>query len=257
MSDDLEELKQKMMDTFKKLQDKGLTRLGSMAKIGSILTILNTLKYDYTYFLFIEFLKPDNFNDQEHFNELLDDLNSELTASTQSERDVINILKEYIEKTKDTEYGFQEIQVRNHQGQLETRRIRVPRDEQINVIANDFNRNKPNPNPPKIFPFNFKRNWNFDGECVICMENTPQSWCRVNCPAGHVFHCACIKEYTNTLRNTGVTGYFYEEGNFNKQCPLCGLEFTQLSELPDPKSLINRFGKKKLLAELRYLLRLK
>ena len=262
MSNDLEELKQKMMDSFKKLQEKGLIRPGSMAKIGNILTILNMLKYKLTYSLFIEFLKDDDFNDQGHFNELLNDLNSDLTTSTQieyNEREINNILNEYIEKKKDTEYGFQEIQVRNHEGQLETRRVRVPRDEQINVKANDFNRNKPNPHPPKMVPFNFKQKWNWDGECVICMENTPQSWCRVNCPAGHVFHCGCIKDYTNTLRNTGVSGYFYEEGNFNDQCPLCNKKFTQLSERPDPQGLINRFGKKrsKLLSDLRYLLKLK
>ena len=259
MSNELAELIQKFRNSIKKLHEQHLTNDSSVKKISNILTILNMLKYERTYSLFLEFLKADNFTSRGHFNELLDDLNSELTASTQNVRDVANILNEYIEKIKEQDYGFQEIQVRNHEGQLETRRVRVPRDEQINVKVNDFNRNKPNPHPPKMVPFNFKQKWNWDGECVICMENTPQSWCRVNCPAGHVFHCGCIKDYTNTLRNTGVSGYFYEEGNFNDQCPLCNKKFTQLSELPDPQGLINRFGKKrsKLLSDLKYLLKLK
>jgi hypothetical protein len=140
---------------------------------------------------------------------------------------------------------LREIQVRNHQGELETRTIRVPRVITQEYHESDFNRGQPNLNPPKMVPFNFKRPWKFNGECAICMDTEPQSWCRVNCPAGHTFHCACIKEYTNTLKNSDVENYVYEEGNFNDQCPLCNKKFTELSELPDPQGLINQFGKKR------------
>ena len=154
---------------------------------------------------------------------------------------------------------IREMQVLNARGEPETRLVRVPRARQINIETHDFNRGQPNPHPPKMVPFNFKRKWNWNGDCIICMDSTPQSWCRVNCPSGHVFHCACIKEFTNTLKNTDVVGYSYREGNFNDQCPLCGLKFTQLSELPDPQGLINRFGKKRsrLHSDLKYLQRLK
>jgi hypothetical protein len=170
-----------------------------------------------------------------------------------------NILEKYINlilENNEVE-EFREIEVRNHQGQLETRRVRVPRVTTQEYRESDFNRGQPNPHPPKMVPFNFKRPWKFNGECAICMDTEPQSWCRVNCPAGHTFHCACIKEYTNTLKNSDVENYVYEEGNFNDQCPLCNKRFTQLSELPDPRNLINNFGKKSLFSDLKYLLKLK
>ena len=155
---------------------------------------------------------------------------------------------------------IREMQVLNARGELETRTIRIPRAEQINVEEYDFNQGQQNPNPPKTVPFNFKQKWNWDGNCVICMENTSNHWCRVNCPAGHVFHCECINEFTNTLKNTSVVGYQYRQGNFNDQCPLCNKKFTQLSILPYSKEMINnrfRFGKKTLLSDFKYLLRLK
>ena len=170
-----------------------------------------------------------------------------------------NILEKYINSILENNEveEFREIEVRNHEGQLETRRVRVPRVTTQEYRESDFNRGQPNPHPPKMVPFNFKRPWKFNGECAICMDTEPQSWCRVNCPAGHTFHCACIKEYTNTLKNSDVENYVYEEGNFNDQCPLCNKRFTQLSELPDPRNLINNFGKKTLHSDLKYLQRLK
>lgn len=151
---------------------------------------------------------------------------------------------------------IREMEVLNARGEPETRHVRVPRtDQNINVETFDFNNNLENPNPPKMVPFNFKQKWNWDGTCSICMDSSePQSWCKLNCRGGHIFHCNCIKQFTNTLRNSGVFGYQFNEGNFNKLCPLCGLEFTKLSEILYPPEMINnRFGKKKLLSELRYL----
>ena len=106
-----------------------------------------------------------------------------------------------------------------------------------------------------MVPFNFKRPWNWDGTCSICMDSSePQPWCKLNCRGGHIFHCGCIKQFTNTLRNSGVFGYQFNEGNFNKLCPLCGLEFTKLSKILYPPEMINnRFGKKRLLSDLKYL----
>ena len=230
------------------LYEAGLLGYNEELIYTTILKIVSIYNKIFRYYnLLYDFLNPDNFEDYYHFDRMLDKLDTALQARNGNEKEILeNILGDY-----------QTIEVRNHEGELETRRVRIPRQEEINVETTDFNRGQPNPRPPKMVPFNFKRPWKFDGECVICMDTEPQSWCRVNCPAGHTFHCACIKEYTNTLKNTNVVGYVFEEGNFNDQCPLCNKRFTQLSELPDPKGLINRFGKKSLYSDLRYLLKLK
>jgi hypothetical protein len=196
-------------------------------------------------------------------SDIIEDMYGELRGISVRHPEIDQMYNDIFEKyinlilEKNEIEDIREIEVRNHQGQLETRTIRVPRVITQEYRESDFNRGQPNLNPPKMVPF--AEPHHFDGMCYICLDSfdPQQEYCKLNCPAGHVFHCACIKEYTNTLRNSDVEAYVYEEGNFNDQCPLCNKKFTELSKLPDPKNSINNFGKKRNISDLKYLQKLK
>ena len=155
---------------------------------------------------------------------------------------------------------YRDIQVRNHEGQMETRRVLVPSTNTfVSTVIMDFDINDQNPNPPQRVPF--AEPHHFDGMCYICFDSfdPQQEYCKVNCAVGHTFHCACIGEYFNHKKNRGVTGYIHHANDFNDQCPMCQQQITQLSKLPHSLAMINKFGKskKRLLSDLKYLLKLK
>jgi len=56
----------------------------------------------------------------------------------------------------------------------------------------------------------------YPGQCVICTEPIVGEGCRVNCEAGHIFHCDCI----NGWRNTQKTNTYYNHG-WQNNCPIC------------------------------------
>lgn len=165
-----------------------------------------------------------------------------------------------IEQQPEEPGEYRDLQVLNREGQMETRRVLVPSANTIiRTEIMDFDINDQNPNPPQRVPF--AEPHHFDGMCYICFDSfdPQQEYCKVNCAVGHTFHCACIGEYFNHKKNRGVTGYIHHANDFNDQCPMCQQQITQLSKLPHPLAMINKFGKSKksLLSDLKYLLKLK
>ena len=79
----------------------------------------------------------------------------------------------------------------------------------------------------------------FPGECMICGESDYRNglFCRVNCPAGHVFHCGCIERWRNTPQ---VNPYF--ESGWQNGCPICRADIDTVSVVRN----LNKFGKRKL-----------
>jgi hypothetical protein len=65
--------------------------------------------------------------------------------------------------------------------------------------------------------------------CVICQDPVVGEGCRVNCPAGHIFHCECINEWRNTRHN---------------ECPLCRQLIYQMYYVDIPERITTEFGKR-------------
>jgi len=77
----------------------------------------------------------------------------------------------------------------------------------------------------------------YPGECVICSEKIHAGgFCRVNCQAGHVFHCDCINQWRNTPQ---VNPYF--EHDWQDNCPLCRGPIDKIVSITMPKKLMS-FG---------------
>jgi hypothetical protein len=180
--------------------------------------------------------------------------------------------EEFLYNEDDWENPIESNQTRNFEvldpesGQMVTRTLNVPTANTfIDTHTDDFSLNQDNPNPPQRVPYAPPHH--FDGKCYICFEDYDplQDYCKVNCPAGHTFHCDCISEYFNHKKNRAVVGYFYRENDFNDQCPMCQHKVTTISKLPHSLAMINKFGKKNkkrknvnnLHSELEYLLKLK
>jgi hypothetical protein len=233
------------------LYESGLLGDTEEKQYTTILKIVDIYEKIFRYYnLFYDFLDPENFEDFKYFNEMLDKLDTALQERNNNEKEILeNIFNTY-----------QTIQVRNHEGQLETRRVLVPR---TNIFINTEiinTNNEQNLNPPQRVPY--QEPHHFDGMCNICFDSFDplRDYCKVNCPAGHTFHCDCISEYFNHKKNRGVVGYFHEFNDFNDQCPMCKQQVTTISKLPSPLVMINKFGKKRKngqLSDLEYLLKLK
>ena len=82
----------------------------------------------------------------------------------------------------------------------------------------------------------------FPGVCQICLDDSREDLCRVNCSVGHIFHCECV----NSWRNTRKTNTYYEHG-WHDDCPVCHESIESMVQLT-PKvasELPNSFGKKR------------
>ena len=87
------------------------------------------------------------------------------------------------------------------------------------------------------------------GMCQICLDDSTDGLCRVNCDAGHIFHCDCINGYRDT----------YTVFGWNNNCPVCRTGITEMAQVsPDIASTLpTSFGKRnKYKSDLNYLLKL-
>jgi hypothetical protein len=76
--------------------------------------------------------------------------------------------------------------------------------------------------------------------CVICQEPVVGEGCRVNCPAGHIYHCDCINGY----RNSRAGNEFYDSG-FHNDCPYCRQPISQMYHVNIPEGFKTGFGRKR------------
>jgi hypothetical protein len=73
----------------------------------------------------------------------------------------------------------------------------------------------------------------YPGMCILCLETDHDGLCRVDCTAGHIFHCDCISEYRNT----------YTAYGWNNNCPVCHESIQTMAHVPQNTELPNSFGK--------------
>ena len=76
--------------------------------------------------------------------------------------------------------------------------------------------------------------------CVICQEPVVGEGCRVNCPAGHIYHCDCINGY----RNSRAGNEFYDSG-FHNDCPYCRQPISQMYQVNIPEGFTTGFGRRR------------
>ena len=83
----------------------------------------------------------------------------------------------------------------------------------------------------------------YPGQCMICLDEVEGQGCRVNCPAGHVFHCDCINQW----RNTRQTNPYLEHG-WQNGCPICRADITQMYHVEITPEIQSEtaFGKKRI-----------
>ncbi len=103
----------------------------------------------------------------------------------------------------------------------------------------------------------------YPGECMICSDNIyAGGFCRVNCQAGHVFHCECINQW----RNTRQVNPYFERDDWQDNCPICRGAIDKIVKIKMPKRLLplkSEFGKKQgselkvINMEIKYLTKLK
>jgi hypothetical protein len=74
------------------------------------------------------------------------------------------------------------------------------------------------------------------GMCQICLDSDTAGLCRVNCDAGHIFHCDCIRQYRDT----------YTAYGWNNKCPVCRTFISSMvSVTPNvAQNLPTSFGKR-------------
>jgi len=92
----------------------------------------------------------------------------------------------------------------------------------------DPNEETENPNPLKyvndqILLHKPLTSYVWPGMCQICFTDDREGLCRVNCEAGHIFHCECV----NSWRNTRKTNTYYEHG-WHNDCPVCHEEIDSM-----------------------------
>jgi hypothetical protein len=82
----------------------------------------------------------------------------------------------------------------------------------------------------------------FPGACQICLDDSREDLCRVNCSVGHIFHCECIRLW----RNSRKTNTYYNH-MWNDDCPVCHEAIQNMVEVPSTiaATLPSEFGKRK------------
>jgi hypothetical protein len=76
--------------------------------------------------------------------------------------------------------------------------------------------------------------------CVICQEPVVGEGCRVNCPAGHIYHCECINEW----RNSRATNTYYDT-HWQNGCPYCRAPISQMYHVNIPEGFTTGFGRRR------------
>ena len=110
---------------------------------------------------------------------------------------------------------------------------------QLREILNEVNPNQlqvvPTPNPvPAI------GSASYPDMCVICQEPVVGEGCRVNCPAGHIYHCDCINGYRNSR-----AGNEYYDSDFHNDCPYCRQPISQMYRVNIPEGFTTGFGRRR------------
>jgi len=89
------------------------------------------------------------------------------------------------------------------------------------------------------------------GRCGICFDDDKTGLCRVNCDAGHVFHCDCINGWRNVKKNITIAqtvplSLRDNRTRWNDDCPICNQPIsTMVHVTPEvASSLPSSFGKK-------------
>ena len=82
----------------------------------------------------------------------------------------------------------------------------------------------------------------FPGACQICLDDSREDLCRVNCSVGHIFHHECITRW----RNSRKTNTYYNH-MWNDDCPVCHEPIESMVQVPPAKAatLPSEFGKRK------------
>jgi hypothetical protein len=111
----------------------------------------------------------------------------------------------------------------------------------LREIINDVNPVQlqvvPAPNPvPEIMSRSYP-----DNKCNICLEPVVGQGCRVNCPAGHIYHCECINEW----RNTRAGNEFYDT-HWQNGCPYCRAPISQMYQVNIPEGFTTGFGRRRI-----------
>jgi hypothetical protein len=69
-------------------------------------------------------------------------------------------------------------------------------------------------------------------QCNICLEPVVGEGCRVNCDAGHIFHCDCINKWV--------------ERSYEKiTCPFCRQEINSMYHVNIPEGFTTEFGRRR------------
>jgi hypothetical protein len=76
--------------------------------------------------------------------------------------------------------------------------------------------------------------------CVICQDPVVGEGCRVNCPAGHIYHCDCI----NGWRNSRATDT-YDDRHWQNGCPYCRAQISQMYHVNIPEDFRTGFGRRR------------
>jgi len=72
-------------------------------------------------------------------------------------------------------------------------------------------------------------------QCNICLEPVVGEGCRVNCPAGHIFHCDCMNKWLERSYDLGVEEI---------KCPFCRQEISSMYHVDIPEGFTTEFGKR-------------
>ena len=100
-----------------------------------------------------------------------------------------------------------------------------------------------NPNQLQIVPApdpvpEIKRS-SYPDKCMICHDQVVGQGCRVNCDAGHIYHCGCINDWRNT-----PAGNEYVDTDWQNGCPLCRQKISQMYHVNIPEGFTTEFGKR-------------
>jgi len=76
--------------------------------------------------------------------------------------------------------------------------------------------------------------------CIICHDPVIGKGCRVNCNAGHIYHCGCINDWRNT-----PAGNEYHDTDWQNGCPLCRQKIDSMYHVNIPEGFTTGFGRKR------------
>jgi len=167
---------------------------------------------------------------------------AELRRQEQQERlELRNREREQLEATAEAlglTAGEYIVMMRNQEGQQQARTQRDDPEAQQRLLENwpveitqrvyDPNDETENPNPlqyinDQVLLAKPLTSYVWPGMCQICFTENIEGLCRVNCEAGHIFHCECV----NSWRNTRKTNTYYEH-DWHNDCPVCHEEIENM-----------------------------